>query len=285
MTKARVSIAVGALLALTALPGCLGPHIARAAAAGLLHPMRRAAIGPTLPHCGESTIESDDVLLKGWQCATPLARRGTVVYLHGIADNRTSATGVIARYLDRGFDVAAFDARSHGASSGDVCTYGFREKQDLRRIVDGVPSGPVVLIGTSLGAAIVLQEAAGDSRITAVVAAESFSDLRTVARERAPWYLTESTIQQAFAIAEHDGRFHVDDVSPVRAAARLKIPVLLLHGADDHDTPAAHSERIFAALAGPKRLIVVPHGRHSQSLNAETWPQIDTWIDDALRRQ
>jgi hypothetical protein len=44
------------------------------------------------------------------------------------------------------------------------------------------PSG--VLLGTSLGAAVALQEAADDGRVVGIVAAEVFSDLRTVARAR-----------------------------------------------------------------------------------------------------
>jgi dipeptidyl aminopeptidase/acylaminoacyl peptidase len=41
----------------------------------------------------------------------------------------------------------------------------------------------------------------------------------------------------------------VDDVSPVRAAARITVPVLLIHGAADVETPPAHSERVRAALS------------------------------------
>src|SRR6185436_14421434 len=112
--------------------------------------------------------------------------RGTIVYLHGVADNHSSAAGVIRRFLPRGFLVIAYDSRAHGDSDGAACTYGFYEKADLRRVIDALPPGPVALIGTSLGAAVAVQAAAGDSRVTTVVAAETFSDLRTVATERAP---------------------------------------------------------------------------------------------------
>jgi pimeloyl-ACP methyl ester carboxylesterase len=176
----------------------------------------------------------------------------------------------------------AYDSRAHGASSGDVCTYGFFEKQDLHRVIDALGAGPVVLIGTSLGAAVALQEAADDRRVAAVVAAETFSDLRTLARERAPFFLTSSVIAQAFSLAERDGHFAVDAVSPVAAAARLKIPVLLLHGELDRDTPPAHSQRVLAALPGHKRLILVPGAHHNESLGGPVWDQIDDWIDRAL---
>jgi pimeloyl-ACP methyl ester carboxylesterase len=209
-------------------------------------------------------------------------RRGTIVYLHGVADNRTSGTGVIERFGPRGFDVVAYDSRAHGESGGQACTYGFFEKQDLGRVLDSVGPGPIVLLGTSLGAAVALQQAAVDPRISTVIAAETFSDLRTVATERAPFFFTAALIAQAFRLAERQEHFAVDDVSPIAAASRIRIPVLLIHGEKDSDTSPDHSRRVFAALNGPKRLIVVQGAAHNGSLRTETWGEIDRWIDDVL---
>ena len=78
-----------------------------------------------------------------------------------------------------------------------------------------------------LAAAIV----ASDGRVTAVVAAETFSDLRTVATERAPFFFTSGVIARAFLLAEQEGGFRIDAVSPVMAAAEITRPVLLIHGA------------------------------------------------------
>jgi len=204
------------------------------------------------------------------------------VYLHGIADNRTSAVGVIDRFVARGFDVLAYDGRAHGESGGDACTYGWYEKQDLHRVLDRAGSGPIVLIGASLGGAIALQEAAGDPRVSAVVAAEIFSDLRTVASERAPFFYSAAALEKAFTLAEEQGRFRVDDASPLWAAAQVTAPVLLIHGQADVDTRPAHSQRVFDALKGPKRLILVPGAGHNGSLRPEVWSEIDRWLDDVL---
>jgi hypothetical protein len=59
-----------------------------------------------------------------------------------------------------------------------------------------------VLLGASLGAAVALQEAAEDPRVSAVVAAETFSDLRIVAAERAPFFFTRGIIGKALKLAE-----------------------------------------------------------------------------------
>jgi len=222
------------------------------------------------------------VKLRGWQCPSVGPRRGTLVYLHGIADNRESGTGVIERFQERGFDLVAYDSRAHGESEGEFCTYGVLESQDLRRVLDTVAPGPIVLLGTSLGAAVALQGAAQDRRVTAVIAAEAFSDLRTVAIERAPILFTPRMIDQAFRLVERRWGFEVDAASPVEKAREIQIPVLLIHGETDTETPPDHSQRVLAALGGPKRLILVPGAGHNQSLSGDVWMQIVGWLDAVL---
>jgi len=256
------------------------------AAGGLLHPARHHVTTPPPSNCENRTFAGAGVTLKGWYCHAAGATRGTIIYLHGTADNRTSVAGIAARFLARGFDVVAYDSRGHGESGGDICTYGFFEKQDLHRVLDVIdqrnPHG-IVLLGNSLGAAVALQEAAGDSRVAAIVAAETFSDLRTIARERAPFFLSESTIRNAFSLAEQRGQFDVDSVSPAAAAPHITAPVLLIHGDLDRETTPDHSQRVFDALAEPKRLIIVKGAHHNESLNGMVWQDIDMWIDNALQ--
>lgn len=149
-------------------------------------------------------------------------------------------------------------------------------------MLDTLKLGPVVLIGSSLGGAVALQCAVIDPRISAVVAAETFSDLRTVATERAPKFFSAGMIGKAFRIAEMEAGFRIDDVSPVTAASHLAIPVLLIHGEKDTDTPPSHSQRIFDALGSRKQIILVPGARHNQSLNGPIWTDIESWVDQAI---
>jgi pimeloyl-ACP methyl ester carboxylesterase len=282
MTIIWRGIAATATVLLLALLMAAWTQLPGIGAGGLLHPGRTVTRRPAPAGCREETLQGADVRLKAWRCRAAGPARGTIVYLHGIADNRSSAEGVIGRFLPRGFDVIAYDSRAHGDSTGEACTYGFFEKQDLRRIIETAGPGPIVLIGTSLGGAVALQAAAEDPRVSAVVAAETFSDLRTVASERAPWFFSRGRIDRAFELAEQLAHFQVDAVSPEKAAARLKIPVLLIHGAADVETPPAHSERVYGALKGPKRLVLVPGAGHNGSLKPEVWKQIEAWIDEVL---
>jgi len=275
----RVRPAVVALILVAlAAAGFVASQLPSWAADAFLHPGRRPVDHALRGSFEDVEFAGAGVRLKGWRFAAVGAPRGTLVCLHGIADNRMSVLGIADRFTHQGFDVVAYDSRGHGDSGGDTCTYGFYEKLDLRRVLDTITSRPIVVMGSSLGAAVAMQAAADDSRIHALVAAEIFSDLRTIARERAPWFLTAGMIDRAFALAEQRGAFHVDAVSPVSAAAHMTIPVLLIHGALDHETPPDHSQRVFDALPGPKRLIVVPGVGHNQSLSGPVWRDIDEWI-------
>src|SRR5687767_6086220 len=91
-------------------------------AGGLLYPSRRPVTAVRPAPCHDATFNGAGVELKGWRCEAAAPRRGTIVYLHGVADNRASGARVVARFASRGFDVLIYDSRAHGESEGDVCT-------------------------------------------------------------------------------------------------------------------------------------------------------------------
>ena len=269
---ATVLAAIAVIIAWSQLPGV--------GAGALLFPSRHFNERQAPEGCVNRTFPGDGLTLDGWLCTSPAAiHRGTVVYLHGIADNRGSSIDTIQRMLPRGYDVVAYDSRGHGASQGDRCTYGYFEKRDLQHVLDELGDDRVILIGHSLGGAVALQAAAVDHRVRAVVAASTFADLRSIATERAPYVFTPSLIKAAFERAEHDGQFVVDQVSPLRAAAEITVPVLIVHGALDRQTRPAHSERVFAALRGPKELLIVRDAGHNDALKSDVWTKVERWID------
>lgn len=254
-------------------------------AAALLHPSKETAKETNARPHETLWFDGAGVRLRGWWFKTAAPRRGTLVHLHGIGGNRGSSAWIAEHWVPRGFDVISFDGRAHGESGGDACTYGYYEKADVSRVLDRVAGRePVVLLGHSLGAAIALQTASEDRRVSAVIAAATFSDLRSVASERAPFFASQGNIDNAFRIAEQQAHFHVDEVSAVAAAARIKVPVLIIHGQADKETPASHSQRVYAALRGPKELMLIPKAGHNDCLNSGTWPVIDAWVDKSITR-
>jgi pimeloyl-ACP methyl ester carboxylesterase len=146
-------------------------------------------------------------------------------------------------------------------------------------VLDQEPKGPVVLMGGSLGGAIALETAAEDSRISLAVAIAAFSDLRRAAKDRTPFFIGSAQVCEAFRLVEAEWGFAADEASPLAAAPRIRCPVLLVHGAEDHATPPSHSKRIFEALTCPKELILVPGLGHDDPLDEATWQGIDARIE------
>ncbi len=270
-----LAVAVTLLAGLVQLPAI--------GAGALLHPQRRTQYAAMPAECVARGFDGAGVALRGWYCEADRERRGTLVYLHGVADNRSSAAGLVQRFTRRGIAVAAYDSRAHGESDGEACTYGYFEKEDLRQVIAALEDGPVVLVGTSLGGAVALQAAVDQPRVAGVVAAEVFSDLKTVIRERVPRFVPHWALRRALRSAEKRARFAVSEVSPREAAGALTIPVLLVHGAEDRHTPPEHSRRIRAALSGTAELILVEGAAHNETLGKPAvWARIDAWIDALL---
>lgn len=266
-------VGLSALLTLACFPAEWG-------ASAVLEPSRRAKPTTGVPHEDLTFRTADGLSLHGWLFRTQAARRGLIVYLHGIADNRRGSAGLAQRFGPRGYDLLAYDGRAHGDSQGRYCTYGYLEKRDLQAALDAVQAPRAILFGSSLGAAVALQAAAVERRVEAVIAQSPFADLESIAHERAPLVATWAEVDRALALAGQRAGFPVSAVSPAAEAVRLTVPVLLVHGERDRETRPEHSERIYARLRGPRRLLLVPGAGHNDVLAGEAvWSEIEGWLD------
>jgi alpha-beta hydrolase superfamily lysophospholipase len=129
----------------------------------------------------------------------------------------------------------------------------------------------IFALGESMGAGIVLQSAAVDPRIEAVVAEAPFANLREAAYDYAglrkyPWLGKTLFAPGTWTLLYRDEKlagFPVAEVSPVKAVAARAFPVLLICDEKDEALPCRHSEMIYAAARGPKQLWVVPRAFHT----------------------
>ena len=271
------------LLLLALVTGCNAPEWG---ANALVHPARRGSHG--IPD-GSESFEVDvggGITLKGWWAKGLIPRRGLVLWLHGVGDNKDSAEGLIERWTKKGFDVAAYDSRAHGSSGGQTCTYGFYEKGDVSRVLDvlgkaGASTDRTILVGFSMGAAVALQAVeAGEPRAIAVAALAPFADLRSAASHAAPFWMTRRSIDAAIARADQLGQFAVDQVAPAAGQAQIHVPMLLVHGTNDQKIGAADSQAIFGAGGPSRKLVLVDGANHDNLLDhAEAWAALDQFLD------
>jgi pimeloyl-ACP methyl ester carboxylesterase len=137
--------------------------------------------------------------------------------------------------------------------------------------------GRFIALGHSVGGAMAVHAAAADECVGVItIAAQSFVEDRTVAGvarakqrfredgqlarlaryhgDRAAWVFeawTATWTDPAFASWSLDG-----------ALARLRCPVLVIHGGRDEYASTRHAERIAARAAGPARVAILPEAGH-----------------------
>jgi alpha-beta hydrolase superfamily lysophospholipase len=278
-----------------------------------LHPIRRA-LTPDLIREADSSFAAagatredfvvpapDGALLRGWKVRPNNPNGSWVLLFHGVADNRVGVIGQSEFLLRAGYSAVMMDARSHGDSGGPIATYGWLERNDTRAIIDALllsehvgaglappassftssasltSSFHIFALGESMGAGIVLQSAAADPRIEAVVAEASFANLREASYDYAglrkyPWLGKTIFAPGTWTLLYRDEKlagFPVAEVSPVRAVASRAFPVLLICDEQDVALPCRHSEMIYAAARGARQLWVVPRAFHTAAYGFE----------------
>jgi uncharacterized protein len=261
---------------------------------GTLHPARRS-----LTQADESTMRAiahdlnsdlddasittpDAITLRAWTVHPHHTNGDAVILLHGQADNRLGMTGYAQLLLANGFTVLLPDARAHGASGGQLATYGLLESSDIGQWFDFLTARdhPHCIFGfaESMGAAELLQSLTVEPHFCAVAAESSFSTFREIAYDRmgqplhlGPWFgrtIFRPVVEFAFLYARWKYRLDLQQVSPEDAVAATKVPVFLIHGQIDSNIPLRHSRRIQSR--NPTVILwEVPNADHCGAINAD----------------
>jgi len=276
---------------------------------GALHPARR----PLTPEAETTMREianhldsdlndvsittSDGITLRAWTIHPHRSNDDAVILLHGLSDNRIGMTGYAQLLLANGFTVLLPDARAHGASGGQLATYGLLERNDIHHWFDflSAQSHPHCIfgLGESMGAAELLQSLAVEPRFCAVAAESAFSSFGQIAYDRmgqpfhlGPWFgrtVLRPIVEFAFLYVRWKYRFDMQQASPEDSVAATKIPVLLIHGEIDSNIPPRHSRRIGAR--NPNVVLwEVPDADHCGAISAaprEFEQRLLTWFSPA----
>ena len=215
------------------------------------------------------TIRADDgVRLAGWFLPRPGAP--AVILLHGYPAEKADLLP-IASALAPQFATLLVDQRYFGDSEGGATTLGFREREDLKRMLDFLESRGATAVGVfgfSLGGAVALLAAAEDPRIRAIAAYAPFADLKTLGHELYGWMwlarypFVEAMLMWSRLLFGAD----ITRPSPAEAAARVAVPVLLVHSRADEQIPFRHAERLRTALAANSKaeFEFMDRGRHGE---------------------
>ncbi|RMF21807.1 MAG: alpha/beta fold hydrolase [Deltaproteobacteria bacterium] len=189
----------------------------------------------------------------------------TLVLCHGMESTRhgNKQRAIVERFGPAGYTILRFDFSYVGDSEGsfeDLTISG--EVDDLIGALDFLDEfGPArrILVGSSLGGAVALLAAAGEpERVAGVATIAAVGDTALFTRD-----LDAAEIEswrRRGSRPWRDGSINVsflDDVERLdilAAVARIRCPLLVMHGRADSVVPPEHASAIAAAAGGPVRL-------------------------------
>ena len=238
---------------------------------------------------------ADGVPLRGWWVPAP-EPKGTVVLLHGLNRSRLEMVKKVPFVHEQGWNAVLFDLRHHGASGGDVSSFGWFEKNDAeaaKAYAESRSKGPVVFWGVSLGAATAVLAAAEDASVAGVVCDSSYRSLPdTVAHHirlfrNFRWWMR---IVPSWPVGPEvlywmgrRGGFNPRAVDVQGAASRLAgRPVLFVCNSGDRRMPSDIAFDLKAAAGERARVLVVPGNTHGEAYR-DGKPAYDSAVGDLLR--
>jgi alpha-beta hydrolase superfamily lysophospholipase len=230
----------------------------------------------------------DDIPLEAWRIpASP--SRGTVVLFHGHADCKASLLAPARALRELGWTTFLVDFHGSGGSGGNDTSIGFHEATDVVRSLDYVAGladhGPIVLFGTSMGAAAVLHAARLFSTQPAGIVLECPFDRFSRTVERRFEQMGVPRFPAEPLLLFWGGRVEGFDplaFNPVDDAADVRVPTLLLHGDRDAFITVEEARSIVARLGGPSTLHVLQGVGHESFVIArpDEWREtLRTFLD------
>jgi uncharacterized protein len=244
-------------------------------------------------HPYETVYIKSNVMLECWYVPhTAGVYKGTVILFHGYTGNKSGLLDRAEVLLQQGYNCLLADFMGSGGSGGNVTTIGFKEAEEVKdcyTYLKNKGEKKLFLLGTSMGA-VAIMKAIDEYGIapTAVVIECPFGTMyETVcARFRmmhvptipmAPVLLFWGGFENGFGGFSH---------RPVQYAKSIKCPTLLQYGAHDDRVTMQETERIYANLSAPKKLVVYTDAGHDDFLkkSRKDWQyNVTTFLDNAGR--
>jgi fermentation-respiration switch protein FrsA (DUF1100 family) len=236
-----------------------------------------ASIAPPPAQLGAQDVEfqsGSGSMIHAW-LSRGRAGAGAVLLLHGVGSNRSSMLSR-AQFLHRaGFTVLAPDFQAHGESPGEHATFGARESLDAAAAIaylrTTVPAERIGVIGVSMGGAATLL-GPGPLDASAFVLESVYPTIRDAVSDRlATWFGPLGPIGRWFTsplinmVGSEIGVSEAE-LQPISRIGQIRGALLLISGTDDHYTPIAEAESLYAH-APPRKSFWAVRGAGHEDLH------------------
>lgn len=230
----------------------------------------------------------DGTLLHGWFLPADGKARGTILFLHGNAENISTHLGSVWWLPTEDYNVVLYDYRGYGRSEGtptlDTMLPDFEVVLRMTRRLPEVQGKPIIVFGQSLGGTVAVSAVARSPQrehIAALIIEGAFSDYRRIARDKLSefWLTWPFQLPLSFTI---DGNFRpledIPNISPM--------PLLVIHGDADNIIPQHHAEALFEAAREPKQFWLIEGAPHIGALiKPEMRSRFTDYLDSIVQQQ
>ncbi len=211
---------------------------------------------------------SDEVTIEAWLIRQSTSR-GVVLIFHGYGGAKDSLLPATKEFHDLGYDALVVDFRGSGGSGGDTTSIGYHEADDVAAAVKfarALPgSKPIVLYGSSMGAAAILRaiQASGVQPDSIILECPFDNLLTTIQHRFDAMHLPAFPFAQLLTFwgGAQQG-FNGFRHNPADYARQVHCPALLIHGGRDARVSVTEVRHIYDNLSGPKALELFPDFGH-----------------------
>jgi fermentation-respiration switch protein FrsA (DUF1100 family) len=208
----------------------------------------------------------DKTRLHGWYCPCDNPR-ATILIAHGNAGHVASRAPWLKYLQSRArVETFMFDYRGYGRSEGiptvDGTLQDARAARAKLRELAGVKDSEMLLMGESLGGAIVVQLAA-ESAPRGLILQSTFSSLKDVADVHFPklsWLVPPAKLDSVAQLARYRG------------------PLLQSHGTADRTIPFSSGEKLFRSANEPKIFVRMSGAGHNNWRTDQYLARLDQFI-------
>ena len=205
------------------------------------------------------TLEGrDGTALSAWWLEAQGPLKGTVLFLHGNAENISTHLGSVYWLPEQGYQVLMLDYRGYGHSEGvpslPAVLSDIEVAFDYLFAQPKIDQQPVFLLAQSLGASmggyVVANRADYRDRLDAVVLDAGFTAYPEIARDVASRHWLTWLFQYPVAWGMPDQYNLIDVIDQISPT-----PLLVIHGRHDTIIPFEHGERLLEAAGKPKAML------------------------------
>jgi pimeloyl-ACP methyl ester carboxylesterase len=188
----------------------------------------------------------------------PPGRPKCIIRVHGFTQNRMISVRFIRAFQEMGYGAVIYDQRCFGDSTGDICSFGWFEREDLSAVISWVKERLgedtfIAVHGESMGAITCLLAMEKETRIDCVVADSGCSNFYRAAGAMLKnlYHLPRFPILPLADLLMRDYGFSFRQIDVLDRVAKSDKPILFFHGAADRDIPFYMSEEMYRQAKNP----------------------------------